>query len=238
MAMLSHLRQRILEPEIMDQPDLAGDRHDAALRGLARLNWWSGSVASLWSAMRGMVSPGRRPFRILDVASGAGDVLIGLGQRARRAGVSVDLVGGDISPRAIAHATDRAQAKGVQAEFVRLDALRDGLPKGFDCIVSSLFLHHLDDQQAVHLLSKMRDAATQAIMISDLVRSRRGLLLAHAAARLFTRSDVVHTDGPRSVRAACTIPEARQLAVQAGCEGAVIRRIWPCRFLLTWKRPI
>ena len=72
---------------------------------------------------------------------------------------------------------------------------------------------------------------------SDLDRSVSGLLLAHLACRLLTTSGVVHTDGPRSVRAAFTLPEARELARRAGLEGAEFRRNWPCRWLLSWSRP-
>ena len=41
MAWWRPLRQRRLEPELMDQPDLAEDHHQQALRGLARINAWS-----------------------------------------------------------------------------------------------------------------------------------------------------------------------------------------------------
>ena len=44
-------------------------------------------------------------------------------------------------------------------------------------------------------------------------------------------------DSLRSVEAAFTLPEVYSLVRQAGLEGAALRRIWPCRFLLTWNRP-
>src|SRR5437762_3169037 len=70
----------------------------------------------------------------------------------------------------------------------------------------------------------------------DLRRGLGGLVLAHVACRLLTRSDVVHVDGPRSVEAAFTIAEARALAERAGLTGAVVGRRWPFRFLLTWEK--
>ena len=46
MLLFSSLAQRHLQPEIMDQPDLAPERHFQALRGLERINGWSGSSRS------------------------------------------------------------------------------------------------------------------------------------------------------------------------------------------------
>jgi hypothetical protein len=53
---------------------------------------------------------------------------------------------------------------------------------------------------------------------------------------LLTTSLVIHTDGPRSVEAAFTLAEVNMLARQAGLEGAVVERRWPCRLLLKWQR--
>ena len=235
--MLADLKQRSVVPEVMDQPDLDAHRHHGALRGLGRLNWWSGSAANLWSVIRRMANPQGRPLRILDVACGGGDVLVGIGLRARRAGMKVELAGCDISPPALAFAGKRAKDRAVSVEFIPCDVLRDNLPEAFDCILSTLFLHHLATPQAVELLQKMKAATRDFLIINDLLRSRGGLALTHVAARLLTRSDVVHVDGPRSVRAAFTIPEIEQVASEAGCGDADTSKCWPCRFLLTWRKP-
>jgi hypothetical protein len=54
--------------------------------------------------------------------------------------------------------------------------------------------------------------------------------------RVLSRSDVVHTDGPLSVRAAFTRDEVLALASAAGWNGCTIQPTWPCRFLLQWRR--
>ena len=58
-----------------------------------------------------------------------------------------------------------------------MDVLADSLPHGFDVILCSLFLHHLDEQPAVGVLAKMAAAAGQLVLVNDLVRSRRDLIL-------------------------------------------------------------
>jgi hypothetical protein len=83
----------------------------------------------------------------------------------------------------------------------------------------------------------MAAAARRAVLVDDLVRSRLGFALVWMGRYLLTSSPVVHVDGPLSVRAALSIGEARDLAERAGLQGCTIRRHWPERFLLTWRKP-
>jgi SAM-dependent methyltransferase len=224
----------------MDQPGLAPDRHRAALAGLARLNALSGSAGILWPPLAALAAetPGR-PIRVLDVASGGGDVTLDLWRKARRAGTDLHIDGCDVSPTAIEVATERARRAGADdVRYFHCDILRDPLPDGYDAVVCSLFLHHLADDEAEGLLRRAGRAARQLVLVNDLVRSRTGLILAHLAVWLLTHSDVVRTDGPLSVRAAYTISEAADLARRAGLAGATVAPRWPCRFLLAWSRPV
>jgi SAM-dependent methyltransferase len=226
---------RLLQPEEMDDPGLRLGRHRHALRGLARLNALSGSARILFPLISSLARDTGRPLRILDLASGAGDVTLGLWSRARRAGIDVRIRGVDVSPRAVEFARERAARTGAPVRFDRLDVLTEPLPDGHDVVVSSLFLHHLGDDPAVELLVKMRRAARRAVLVNDLLRGVRGLALAHVASRLFTTSDVVRMDAPRSVRAAFTVPEMAALARRAGMLGARVSRHWPLRLLLAWE---
>jgi SAM-dependent methyltransferase len=221
----------------MDQPDLNADRHVQALRALARINFLSRSAGILWpelSALARAVAP--RVPRVLDVATGAGDVPLRLWRRARRAGLELSLEGCDISPVALEHARSRAAVAAAPIRFFEYDALNGPTPSGYDAVVCSLFLHHLDEPQALILLRRMADMASRLVLVNDLERGWLGLLAAHVVPRLLTTSNVVHVDGPRSVEGAFTLAEARALAELAGLSGARLRRRWPFRWLLTWKR--
>ena len=149
----------------------------------------------------------------------------------------VDHCGVDLRPRAVEIAQSRAEKAGAAVRFAVLQALTEELPSGFDIVMCSLFLHHLNREEAVTLLAKMATTARHMVLVNDLVRSRRGLILAHLAARLLTVSSVVWVDAPRSVRTAFTIDEVQELALAAGLAGVTVSRRWPCRMLLEWKRP-
>lgn len=227
------LKNRDRQDEWMDQPDLDVAMHAAALRGLSRVNRFSGAVGSIWKPIAGLSrKTGGDRLRVLDVASGGGDVAIRLKQLADRCGVPIEVVGCDISETAVEFATKQAKARQVDVTFIRQDVLSDTLPQGFDVVYCSLFLHHLESVDVVRLLRAMRLAAKRQVVISDLIRSPLGYGLAKWGIRFLTFSKVCHVDGPLSVRAALTIAEARDLAEQAGWTRFTIRRNWPERFLM------
>lgn len=237
MTLLVDVRERRLQPEIMDQPNLDRRLHVEALRGLERINRISGSSRILWPALAQLArAAGPAGVRVLDVATGAGDVPIRLWHRARQAGVPLQIDGCDRSACAVAHARQRASEYEADVRFFEWDALQGPLPDGYDAVVSSLFLHHLDEDQAIALLQSMASAARRLLLINDLERSFPGLLLAYLGTRVLSGSPVVHTDGPLSVAAAFTRREALALARRAGLDGATVKGRWPFRYLLTWSR--
>jgi len=233
------LADRMLEEEIMDQPGLDAQAHHEALMGIGRVNWISGINGLLWQALMKFRLPNEtRPLRVLDLASGGGDVAIQLAQRALYQGVPLDIHGVDISQTAVEFAQARADALHLaNVRFQQQDVLHDDLNSTYDVVMSSLFLHHLSEQQAVFLLQKMSSMAERGILLDDLCRSRLGYFLAWCGVRLLTRSAIVHFDGPQSVRAAFRMNEVHSLATQAGLDQIQLQHHWPQRFLLTWKRP-
>jgi SAM-dependent methyltransferase len=235
---LLNVSTRRREPEWMDEPALDRDLHEHALAALHRINRLSGTATRFWRPIRRLAGqlPGIR-LRVLDLASGGGDIAIALALAARRANVSVEIDGCDVSATAVAHGESLARRYHFDnVGFFRLDVLQDDLPPTYDVVICSLFLHHLDEADVVRLLQQMAGAARRLVLVDDLRRTRFGYALAWMACQLLTRSPVVHTDGPRSVRAALTLAEASQLAQLAGLDGCRIAPHWPQRFLLSWNK--
>jgi 2-polyprenyl-3-methyl-5-hydroxy-6-metoxy-1,4-benzoquinol methylase len=229
--------KRVREPELMDDPLLAEDEHLLALQGLERINRVSGSAKLLWKPIKALAKQyNTHTLSVLDIASGGGDVPLTIDQLASRDGYALNICGSDISERAIEYAKKKAALIKSQVTFVTLDALKDPLPAGFDVITNSLFMHHLDDEEVVLLLTKMALAAQKMILINDLSRSPIGLGLAYLGTRFLSASEVVRYDGMLSIKAAYTPAEFTPLAERAGLTNCKIERRWPTRFLLEWKR--
>lgn len=229
------------EPEWMDDPAIAETDHLEALVALARINLLSRTAATITAATATLLrSPEPRAAGgpvVVDLACGGGDVTIDVARRLGRAVAGgVRVLGVDSSPRAVERARRAASAAGADVAFEVRDVVADGCPD-CDVAVSSLFLHHLDDPVAAGLLGSMAAAARRGVVVSDLVRSRLGLGLAVVGTTLLSSSRVARVDGPLSVRAARTLAEYRALASASGLAGATVRRVWPERALLTWRRP-
>ncbi|MFO8238760.1 MAG: hypothetical protein R6U00_11050, partial [Prochlorococcaceae cyanobacterium] len=141
---------------------------------------------------------------------------------------------------------DERRREGVRPglRFFQADALADPWPQGpeaassegYDVVLCSLFLHHLDGDEAERLLALMARRARRLVLVNDLIRSPLGFALAWGGTRLLSRSPVVHTDGPLSVRGAFRLAEVAAMAERAGLAGAELRRCWPERYLLSWRR--
>ena len=227
------LRDR--QPEWMDSPELDREHHQRALRALARINFLSFSARRVWARLRKMATASGAPLRMLDVACGGGDVAIALKRRAEREGMDLQVHACDLSADALEFARERAGIRGAKVDFFRLDATNEPLPGGFDLVCSSLFLHHLSREEGVTLLREMAGAG-RSVLIQDLLRSQLGYFMAMVTVRTITRSPVVRVDGPRSVRAAYSLPEVRSLSDEAGLEGVRVEKCWPERFALEWEK--
>lgn len=232
---------QVREPELMDDPALAEADHLRALVALGRINALSRTVPQLAAGIA-MVAAGpvdeRSMLEVIDVACGGGDVTIDLARRLGRTARwrTVAVTGIDVSPRAVHRARGLAARRGSTATFLLRDIVAEGCPP-CDVAVSSLFLHHLDDDEARSLLRSMASASSRGIVVSDLVRSPIGLLLARVGTTILARSRVARVDGPMSVRAARTPAEYRALLDSAGLTGATVRRVWPERVVIEWRAP-
>ncbi|MBI1318695.1 MAG: methyltransferase domain-containing protein [Candidatus Hydrogenedens sp.] len=232
------LPERVLDPELMDEPGLAESDHFAALTGLGRINLLS--LASL-GFRRPLLEMARghkpeRPLRVLDVACGGGGTSIWVARLARRANAAIEVTGLDISAQALRFAAREAESKRVKVIWMQRDVLANGLPEGFDVILCSLFLHHLTEAQATALLGEMFKRARRGVLVNDLVRSKAGLWLARLVPPIVSRSYVVHVDAVLSARSAFTMQEIRQMANAVGMHTAQLGRRWPERFMLDWRR--
>jgi len=230
------MKKRKLEPEDMDDPDLEAGHHLEALKGLVWLNRWSVSGVEMFRSLRRFRNGALKDLRVLDVASGGGDVPLTVARLALRSGLNWEVHGCDRSETAAAFANAEAGRGGLPVRFFNLDIQKENLPRDYDVLTNSLFLHHLTRVETIRFLRKMAEAARSGIVIHDLERSRIGLFLAFLMGRLVTRSKVVHHDAPQSVRASYTLREIRRLAAKAGLTGASVERCWPFRYRLVWRK--
>ncbi len=230
------LTTRALQPEVMDDPALEQAQHVAALRGLARIHWLTGTARSLWNPVRTLIqSESLRELTIMDVGCSDGWLLRQIWKRAQATDCKVRLIGCDFSMRALELCEQACQRDGIPIELHGVDVLRQLLPGPADVVINSLFLHHFKEAEVVRILVQFKHAARKLVVVEDLIRSRLGYGMCLLGVRALTRSRVVHIDGPLSVRAAFTLVEMRQLLQQAAMTDADLRKTWPERFQIQWR---
>jgi SAM-dependent methyltransferase len=221
----------------MDDPNIDPQLHRNALKGLARINRLTRNASLLYNRIRKLAqqSPQTRPLSILDVATGSGDQPFQWASWGIADKLRMEIIGVDISPLAVDQARLRCAALPIDRapRFLVADVLdsASAIPSA-DIVTCSLFMHHLDDTQATQLLQRLASLARNRVLLVDLVRSRWNLLTVAIAARLLTRSPVVHRDAGLSIRAAFRKDELQTQAHIAAVKTLALRSCWPARFLI------
>jgi len=107
------MRKRVLVPELMDDPELCPKEHAKALRGLRRINAFSGTVDQLVREIVSVCERDRRrdsdePVRILDLGCANGEIALGVA-RQLTGRVKAEVIGWDMSSTAIEQARSQQQ---------------------------------------------------------------------------------------------------------------------------------
>jgi SAM-dependent methyltransferase len=230
------LRERRRTDEWMDAPDADPAlvrRSLGFLRRANRLLGYTRSTLAHLDRFSRSWRPGEQ-VRIIDFATGSADVPRAILRWGGRRGFDVRVVGVDL------HATTARAALAVDApdprlHIVRADVLRLPFADGsFDYATTSLFLHHLDDDDVVRVLAAMGRVARRGIIAGDLLRRRR----AYAWIKLFSAfsNPMVRHDGPASVAQAFTRDEVLALRDRAGVTFADYSEHFGHRFVLAGER--
>lgn len=191
------LARPIAREEEMDAAELPPARYAKVLADLSRVN-------ALTLARRPTVGflervrargVGAKPWRILDVGFGAGDMLARIARWGDARSVALDLVGVDLNPKS--EAVARAQL-GDRARLVTGD-YRDLAGQGWDIVLSSLVTHHMTGDQRADFLRFMDRECTRGWLVNDLHRQRLPFMGFPLLATLALADPIVRRDGQLSV---------------------------------------
>lgn len=219
------IRERHRRDELMDRPDAPAAELRRSLSDLRAVNRWLGGTRTLL----GLVAPllervTERPIRVLDVATGSGDIPVALARWAAQRGEGIEVTAADLHPGALAAA--REVTSGIPSiRVVAADATELPFATGsFHVATCCTALHHFEDDDAVRVLRELRRVATHGVVVLDLRRSVAALAgVGLLAATVWRRHHITRHDGPVSVRAAFTAGELLGIAERAGYPSPVVR---------------
>lgn len=225
--------QRSTQPELMDTEQVSFKEFHECLQHLAVINIctlaYRPTLHWLNRILRG-AKPGQ-VVSILDVGSGGGDMLRRISQWARARAIKIDLTGVDLNPWS-KQSAELSTPRDMPIDFETSNIFSFDPARRADFIISSLFTHHLSDDELVRFIQWMEAHATHGWFINDLHRHPLPYYFTKYVFRLLRLNRLVQHDGPVSVARAFTAAELRRFIAAAGVpsERVSIRWFFPFRF--------
>jgi trans-aconitate methyltransferase len=231
--------QRAQLTELMDEPCSYAELRDC-LRDLVSVNrtvftyrptleWLEQFLKSAKSA-----SPVSHPLHIVDIGSGAGDMLRRIERWAQQKYLKVRLTGIDLNPLATRAAREFSDTNSA-IEWVTCDAYSYQPDAQIDLVISSLFTHHLTDAEIVEFLRWMEQVAVRGWFVNDLHRARVPYYAFTLLANTMRWHKFVRHDGPVSVRRSFSPEDWQRYLSQAGLNqtNAEVYARWPGRLCVS-----
>jgi SAM-dependent methyltransferase len=196
----------------IEQPVSAELEKDLA--NLVTLNRLFGSHALVLDFLRPRLASGRR-WRVLDLATGSGDIPRTIASWAIKSGVDVhiDAVDQQASTLEIAR---QLSAGFVNITFHQGDIREFGAGSTWDVVLCSLALHHFSEDDAARVLRHAAALASHFVLVADLRRCATGTFGVDLLTAVWMREPMTRTDARISVRRAFSFAEFADLARRAG----------------------
>jgi len=200
--------------EMMDRPQPVSAELERDLESLRQLNRWFGSYRLILGFMRRWIKPSAR-MRVVDLATGSGDIPRLIADYARKIGARVEIDALDRQHATLEVAT-KLSNNYPEISYCEGNILECNSGGDYDVVLCTLVLHHFSDEDAVSLLRRSRELSRRFVLVSDL---RRGFFLrasVYLLTALIFRETMTRYDARLSAERAFSFSEMRDLAVRAG----------------------
>ena len=210
----------------MDRAQPVSSELERDLANLRSLNRWFGSYRQVRHFLERWLKPNSQ-VRILDVATGSGDIprlIVDLARR-RTMSIHVDAIDQQAATIEIARSlsSNYPEIAFFCADFFdwngnsKLDGLKpSSSSQPYDVVLCSLALHHFSDGDAVRVLEKCRDLSREHVLIADLRRSPWLSFGVYLLTATIYRNAMTKIDARLSTARAFSFEEMGELARRAG----------------------
>jgi 2-polyprenyl-3-methyl-5-hydroxy-6-metoxy-1,4-benzoquinol methylase len=229
------LSHRSYEKELLDRNDIPFNDIKRNMQELEVINARLGGHAITLEGLKQILQGKKEPFSICEIGCGGGDNLKVISYWCNKRKISVKLSGIDINNDCIEYAGENCrELRSVQfiASDYRQVEFRDNKP---EIIFSSLFCHHLNDEQFVDMLLWCKRNSGRGFFINDLHRNLVAWFSIKLLSRLFSKSYLVKHDAPLSVKRGFKRKELAGLLQKAGIRNYRIQWKWAFRWLIVIK---
>jgi ubiquinone/menaquinone biosynthesis C-methylase UbiE len=208
--------------EILDEGDHPHEELYGTFEDMRRVNRFLGGTSITLRGIErltGHLQPGSQ-FTVADIGTGHADIPRAVGSWAERRGLACKAFGVDLDVATLITASRLPENNRIT--FLQGNMLQ--LPfddRSVDIVMSSMTLHHFEDQEAVAALEEMARVSRLGIIINDLNRTIHGYAVAWLLGRLATKNRLTRHDAHRSILRGRTEQELKTLAREAGLQPPV-----------------
>jgi 2-polyprenyl-3-methyl-5-hydroxy-6-metoxy-1,4-benzoquinol methylase len=200
--------------EMMDREQPVSAELDRDLQRIRQLNRWFGSYRLVLSFIRDWIKPADK-LRVVDLATGSGDIPRLIVDYARKIGARVEIDALDRQPATLEIAR-RLSADYPEISYREANILEWNFVEAYDITLCTLALHHFSNEDAVRLLRRSSEASKRFVLVSDLRRSFSLIAGVYLLTTLIFREPMTRYDARLSVVRAFSFSEMRDLALRAG----------------------
>ena len=198
----------------MDQPQPVSAELESDLENIRELNRWFGSYALISMFLSRRIKPGAR-LRIVDLATGSGDIPRLIAEYGRKVGAELQIDALDRQSATLEIAR-KLSARYPEIAFVEGNLLDWNATEPYDLVLCTLALHHFSDDDAVRVLQRCRDLSRKFVLVSDLCRGWFGTIGVYLLTAIMFSEPMTKHDARLSIARAFSFSEMNQLARRAG----------------------
>ncbi|MDQ3051663.1 MAG: methyltransferase domain-containing protein [Bacteroidota bacterium] len=224
------------ESEFLDNNSISTGDLFKNLAELATINKLLGGHRASVMGMAEIIRSNPSVKNILDVGFGGGDSILHLSKFAQERNLSLMFHGVDLKPDCLKYA--EAILFSLKNKSLICKDYRDLSPEmleQMDVIHCGLFLHHLDDEEIIHLFQMARFHKC-ILLINDLHRHWFAYQSIRLLTGLFSGSWLVKNDAPISVKRGFRKKELIALLKAAGFSDYTVKWTWAFRYIVIAKR--
>ncbi|SMO37641.1 methyltransferase domain-containing protein [Solitalea koreensis] len=233
---MNNLSLRSSQLELLDAENIPYADLAQNLKELETINHYLGGHSITIKGLQRLISDVNHTYAILDIGSGGGDTLKAIAQFGRKSGLKFKLIGVDLKEEAIQYAAENCkdfpEIKFIHTDYRKIDQNKSKP----DIIISSLFCHHLSDEQLVDFLVWMNKNAKVGFIVNDLHRHSLAYHSISTITNLFSKSYLVKNDAKVSVARGFKRIELQTLLAKAKVKRASLTWMWAFRWLIVGRK--
>jgi SAM-dependent methyltransferase len=232
MSPFINTRYRSNKTELMDDFTFNGELLRDTLDKLASINKWLGgnyvTINGLKKLLKGR--PKEQQITIVDLGCGGGDLLRDIAKFGTRNGYSFKVIGVDANADTIDYARELSRDY-PEISFIHCNIYSDEFHSiDYDVVLTSLFLHHFNNEELERLLSSVLSKVTVGILVNDLHRHPVAYYLFRLLCMVIPNR-MVRDDGLTSILKGFKRQELEMISIRLGVKYEIK---WKWAFRYQW----